>query len=274
MPKHSEKADTSQPRGFRCRGCRAYRELVLPEHASCKSSQGDGPLCKLIDVALLHRRPRLLLAEYQNAQRAVEAGYVRAQAQARDVSASQNAGDFIVSTLEFHHRVFGGSLLTSPYAGRFRKGDENAIVDLRAHAFTGVDSRDIEKSMTALYESHVRSFPLEGDPQRVASWGAVFLRRFFKIHPFVDGNGRVARWVLGQYAARARMQLRQNRPTGPEQRRYVQALRYAHRYSNADERAERPWVDPHRPLARWLARHLEVLEDGWEVVGEPPEWLR
>ncbi len=95
--------------------------------------------------------------------------------------------------LDVHGTVFGKAF--GDVAGRFRRPGEDTRVGHNEHAFDGVPSETIEPELEALWAS-CPATDVHRDKRSVAFWAAKFCQGLFRIHPFVDGNGRTARLVV------------------------------------------------------------------------------
>ena len=82
----------------------------------------------------------------------------------------------------------------------------------------------------------------------------------FRAHPFLDGNGRVARLLMRVYIQRSgRFQALAFQNQGKSGRKYVGALRYARKLMREDAAAQKR--DPYRYLAAWVRMHMTEVEE-------------
>lgn len=137
---------------------------------------------------------------------------------------------FLKLVCDLNQRLFDGTGIEG--LGRLRNRDERVVIDVAPkHTFEGSPGDRIEKELRNLWEkskaqhSHV-------DPKElhtVARHLAYFLVGFFAIHPFNDGNGRTARFILRIMAKKFGCSLAPFADHTKERNRYVDALRNAHR---------------------------------------------
>jgi len=124
------------------------------------------------------------------------------------------------------------------FAGRFRLageevrfgGDTSLRHELRGEAPSSIHARLIGL-LPVLRLDAMRDMPRE----ELAHTLAMFLEDFFRIHPFVDGNGRIGRlfleWLVFHESGRYRL-----RSLG-HTRAYRKALQYAHMHAPRSERS-------------------------------------
>lgn len=133
------------------------------------------------------RKGEMDRAEYEAFLRAQEASYQRFSADTRFTAAA---------LCEMHRDWLGGIY---PWAGRYR------TLDLSKAGFTWPPAHRVAENMAAfeagLLARHTpcRPAPLPEVARRLAEVHAELLL----IHPFRDGNGRLARWLAGLMAAQA-----------------------------------------------------------------------
>ena len=114
-------------------------------------------------------------------------------------------------------------------------------------------------------------------PDDLALRGAMFLERFFMIHPFVDGNGRVGRSILGLLINYTRTwEFTFSRSTSRRQRRrYLRTLEYTHRHvpRNNDERCKSCLRNPYWLLEKWIRGQMDPVQEYLEEAA-PPSFIR
>lgn len=251
----------------RCSECEALRKTLLTPYPSCKRSR----LCDLVDPALLEHRHCPTLEGYRVLSELIDRGTVLMGLELNALTTWP--GDFqgFSELLRGSHRKLLGSALPG-IAGRFRaEGETVTFGGAGAHRREGVSSERIEPELRRLYADTVFSAFASDDDHAVAMASARFLARFFRIHPFNDGNGRVGRAMIGLFCRLGGKYWLPRFDTSPRsRRRYLKALQYAHRY--ADEEAWRR-QNPRCPplfLAIWLRHQLEPAPSvDLEEMGPP-----
>jgi fido (protein-threonine AMPylation protein) len=245
----------------RCSGCAEHRRAL--RHAGCKPD--DQRLCRRFDVSLLTTAPGRTLPEYEELHKRIEWQGVLANkrgsafySEVRDAAVSDRAAKVIEWFVEIHRCHFDGL----GFAGRFRTA--RGFYGAGRTASEGVPPEHIDAELRKL------RFPLSASSKDdFARLGADFLERFFRVHPFEDGNGRLARLAL---AIAVRVDLRRSLRLASDRksrREYLAALVYAHRHrpGSVDPEA-RPCRYHLRYLERWLAN--AIGDDPSDGVAELP----
>jgi hypothetical protein len=177
---------------------------------------------------------------------------------------------FLAATIEIHRTIFGGTGL--PFAGRFRIQGEDAWVDRGAHEFQGASPPDIEPKLRDVF-SRISSGSEQESGEHLARRCALLFEHFFDVHPFCDGNGRVARllarWLVidtGRFDLQAFPKNRAGRM------KYLHGLRYAHSRRRPDwNDGKRIRPDPSGHLTKWL--ESLIVEMDTQLEEHPPPWL-
>lgn len=242
-----------------CRGCPKFCRLVSPSLGTCK----DFRLCLAVDGALLNRYPGRALEEYREMAREIELGYLRSARLAQGPFPTTGK-ELLGAALAVHSAIFQNG--DPAIAGRIRTGD--VYFGTGINQMKGLEPRKIERGF---YVMDVR-LPPSGDRLQMVHWGARMLYRFLAIHPFDDGNGRVARRLLewGIDSGHRWTFAGHQRTSSREIRKYVQALQYADRHApySASLKA-RPLVNHLQYLTRWLEKRIVEINDPEEAL-EPP----
>lgn len=142
---------------------------------------------------------------------------------------------------ELHKQLFGGILSN---AGEYRKATDpnkgEVFFGPSTNQFAGADPGTIERMLRQSLSTLVLH---PTDPIAVA---ACFYQRFVYIHPFNDGNGRIARFIVEVYLIynQHRVDFERLRKTT----RWLKQLNYCHR------KADAPQAYPHS--LKWWVHHF------------------
>lgn len=268
--------DVRKTRSKRCGPC-PFKGSGSPAGRSCKVER----LCDRYDLTLRDLFPGESDDHYESLAQEIEIGHVHARGKAKKVRVWD--GDetaFLDFVRMVHDEIFG--VAYGDLAGRFRREGEHVYVGHMHHEFEGAPHDQIETKLGALRRSLGKAPP--SDAEGFAYWAARLLQGFLAIHPFQDGNGRTARFLVEHAANSTDTLMFMYQPGGIDPRRgradYLYALQYAHKHEGVSLAAhgaveavsgvgER---DSFRPLARWVAERVLDLSD-LDFREEPPEWL-
>lgn len=138
--------------------------------------------------------------------------------------------DMIAFMLALHGKIFSRSQLS--FAGRIRQeGDPPVRFGTGKNERDGAPPTRIVPELHDLYREVIAcaDLPAIVDASKLARRCAMFLEHFFRIHPFHDGNGRVARLMVRMMANKTRRFVIEAIPDDKSSRdQYVTALEYAH----------------------------------------------
>jgi fido (protein-threonine AMPylation protein) len=264
-----------------CKGCANYRCRLNPPYESCKKIK----LCELIDVSLLEYYPGRPLSFYKEIYQIQQADHAAATNWISTQSEIKTPVEFLALLKNVHGKIFSNAL--PEIAGRFRVAGE--IIRFGGEGqnkMIGADPNNIECELHRLFNSYLKDRLDSRYKSRysVTNWGARFLEKFFRIHPFVDGNGRVARLILAWFTEKTGSDWifdfeRESRLSRKVSQKYTGALEYAHKHcrditSNYENENRQYGVDPFCHLAKWLEGYLRPRSEKSEFEAEPPDWIR
>lgn len=275
----------------KCVRCPWIREKFLLDgrRYSCKHQT---PFCKLSDTRLaeLYAREReplpLPMDTHLGLSRAVQDGQIRARSAVERLIVRMpfSPAELVEAAEYLHQLIFQRTGLE--FAGRFRlPGEPDVYFGTHKNERKGVDPAQIVDRLAELYYGTVcNDYRPMNARSTLIRCCARFLEEFFAIHPFHDGNGRVARLLLRVFARSTDFYYFDVFPEDRKSRRkYTQALVFAHKHSrvynddasgvglNASSGAALV-TDPYKFIVRWLDA---CLRDHREKEPEDlqPEWL-
>ena len=204
------------------------------------------------------RQPKRTLADYEQIGRAHALGHATIYHRVPEIPREPSA--FIECLRAIHRKIFEEG--EPAIAGRLRTGAVEFGGDA-SHRLEGCDPTRIIERLTWL----VGQLPAPNELQRMdaeqfAEHCSLFLERFFRIHPFTDGNGRVGRLVLESLAVHeTRFVFSPFDASSRGRRRYVKALQFAHKFSSESVHVEgRSHRDPMRYLRKFIRAHLIEID--------------
>jgi fido (protein-threonine AMPylation protein) len=245
-----------------CLGCSEFRSKC-PEWRSCKHRR----LCARIDVALLTRHSGHPLTFYEDLSRKLTEGHVRAADRIKICALPRTAAEFCSLIRSLHDCVFQGA--EPVIAGRFRReGEEAHFGGEGDHSLQGAAHDQITHRLEEAWKFVPADSLSWVTRLHLATQLAFFLEAFFRVHPFVDGNGRVARFVIARIIRGTdRWEWDPTTPRGKDRKRYLAALQQAHRDAPASTNRFKNEDGMPRLLASWLEKR--ILEPPAEFEAEP-----
>jgi fido (protein-threonine AMPylation protein) len=270
-----------------CSAChyRRRKYLLGGDSYSCTKS---GKLCSIADLRLaeIYQYEKgddgpLSLAHHQKLMLAVQEGQQKALRLVNNdqIRFPSSASAFQRTVLLLHGQIFGGTGLR--FSGTFRQpGEPDVHFGSGRNERRGVAAEVLSDRLDALYDGTLRSFQnTEVDAAGLARVCGRFLQEFFMIHPFHDGNGRVARLFIRVMAnSTGRYYFDVLPEDNRSRKKYTGALAFAHRHlhSYAGQASDYSTIqDPYKHIARWLTEYIrEHVFVGTNGIEEhAPEWL-
>lgn len=250
--------------GWCCGGCKHNRGLPNPAYRSCKSTR----LCSIVSVAALMRHRGKPLDWYRTLDDGIAMGHVALSEFVTQSAFPMTGTEFMQLIRLGHRRLFA---VEREIAGRFRQPGETVQFGTGSYLWSGAPIDQIERQLGDLWCAVTNQICGTVDKCRAVQVAAFFLERFFLIHPFVDGNGRVGRAVAGMIVRRCGafdIGSKAMRLGARQRRRYGKALNYAHLRAAPlwdDVQEVRSRKQPHpESIRKYLDPLIRVMSD-WIV---------
>lgn len=247
----------------RCGACQLLHDRWCHDAPPCTRKQR---LCDTFDPRFAELLPGRNVQQYVDIHRSVKAGDLEANRYIQHSDWDDNADSWVEYMCQAHQIHFKA---VPEIAGRIR--ETSVTYGWKGHERTGVEPHLIESDLSDLYRKCMLECPPPQTESEFSRWAARFLEGFFHIHPFLDGNGRIARMFIKRRASDGGFREMQFPDSSKERRQYMNALEYAHRYHPRDGNAAgdnfayytsmghmRKW---HGPLAHWISKCFQDVPD-------------
>jgi len=222
----------------------------------CNKTKGEKKVCDLFDPEFIN-----LLIENNQEYKRVDLEIFKTQSLINSIDVSievrngnykmpQNATEFIHLLQVIHFKLFEGTGLLN--AGCFRTTP--VYFDGGEHAMEGSDFKEIRLDLEECWDK-ISHYLKSNRYDDYVTGLALFFPRFFRVHPFRDGNGRCAR-IFANIVLKNKMKILRYDSEPTTKRRYVKALRYAHRRF-----VKRNWpeIASVKLIKSFIEKHLHII---------------
>jgi Fic family protein len=235
----------------KCRSCDRIRDTYLAERLEYRCE--DEPLCHFLDERLAELVGRTSAASHRQLAERVQYGHNTALTELGEWRLPKTANEFAELLLRAHAKIFDPEIFY--FGGRFRVAGEPILFGDGRHERSGVLAEDIRDRLDGLF-SRVLSNTDWGKIRRrsVTRACAMFLEDFFGIHPFLDGNGRVARLMVRLFVRETeRFEILRFQDHGHDDPAYIAALEQAH----DDRELSGEIYGAYEDLMAWIDRQIQ-----------------
>jgi fido (protein-threonine AMPylation protein) len=240
----------------KCQTCQSNQKRLLAP--GVQHNCGIKRLCDIVETRLAELKVKvtglLTIEDCWQLTEQVRDGHQAALARLDTLPWSHSPASFMAILRLLHDTIFQGTGL--PFVGRFRQvGDEGVCYGQGRNERQAIDASEIAGQLATLFTDTLGKIDYASvDRRGISRIFAVFLEEYFRIHPFHDGNGRVARLILKKVVALTPGFVIDKYDI--KGHAYLHALEYAHKCADSRQTTTGEYRDPYQYLAKWLQQQI------------------